>query len=133
MLKDILSSLLVIATCTMSVRCASLQENPRPGSPEQAAKQAIKDIGEGYRSRVKVTLKDGTRLEGYLSTVADDYFSVTSEKTGKTSRVSYDAVAKIARQRPRRASNWRGIGAVFAAAGIIVFALVVYVISDRNG
>lgn len=134
MLKMLLSSLLIFTLShVLIVRCANAQTHPDSQNSGQVVRQAIKDIGEGYRSRVRVTLKDGTQLEGYLSTVADDYFAVTSEKTGKTSRVPYSEVAKVVKQAPRRSSNRGPIIAVLAAAAIIIFAFVVYVISDRKG
>jgi hypothetical protein len=134
MLKMILSSLLIFTLSNLlTVQFALAQANSGQTKSIQDARQAIKEIGEGYRSRVQITLKDGTKLEGYLSTVADDYFAVTSEKTGKTSQVSYSEVTKIIQQAPRRSSNRGPIIAVLAAVAIIVFAFVVYAISDRKG
>ena len=134
MLKMILAGLLIFTLSNLlTVQFAIAQTNSGQMKSTQDARQAIKEIGEGYRSRVQITLKDGTKLEGYLSTVADDYFAVTSEKTGKTGRVAYSDVAKIVKQAPRRSFNLGAVIAVLAAAAIIVFAFVVYAIGDRKG
>jgi carotenoid cleavage dioxygenase-like enzyme len=134
MLKMLLAGLLIFTLSNvLTVPCADGQTHPDSQNSEQVVRQAIKEIGEGYRSRVRVTLKNGTQLEGYLSTVAEDYFAVTSEKTGKTSRVAYSEVTKVVKQAPRRSVNLGPVIAVLAAAAIIVFAFVVYAISDRKG
>jgi hypothetical protein len=98
----------------------------------ETAREIIKSMGEGYRSRVAVKLQDRTKLEGYISTVSEDYFAITSEKTGKTEKVAYSEVVEIKRLKLRINSNRRPFGEMLAAVGIIVFAFAAYAISDRE-
>ena len=134
MLRRILSCVLnVVLATTLSIRVASAETQRDQGTSQVDIKQTIKDIGEGYQSRVNVTLKDGTKLEGYLSTVADDFFAITNPKTGKTVKVSYDDVAQVKKQKPPRVSSGRPIVAIIGAIAIVVFAFTVYLIGDRKG
>lgn len=133
MLRIILSCVLVVALgCTLSIRTGHTETNQDQNASAQNVRQAIKDIGEGYQSRVNVTLKNGTKLEGYISTIADDYFAVTNVKTARTINVAYGDVAKVVKQKPPRSTSQRPLAAIIGGIAIVVFAFVAYAISDRE-
>jgi hypothetical protein len=98
----------------------------------QDAGQVIKRIGEGYTKRVKLTLRDGTKLQGYISTLGDDYCAVTSIETGKTTRVSFSDIVKVQQVKPSLNKNRRPIGGMLMAIGIVVFAFGAYAIGQRK-
>jgi hypothetical protein len=50
-------------------------------------------VGPG--NDIEVTLRDKTKIKGYLSEVTDDYFVVTDPKSGATTRVEYGQVEKV--------------------------------------
>ncbi|MEK6300075.1 MAG: hypothetical protein AABO41_05085 [Acidobacteriota bacterium] len=134
MLRIILSCAIAVALAAApSNLIASAEDGQHRNSSEAEVKQTIKDIGEGYQSRVKITLKDGTKIEGYISTVADDGFAVTNPKTSKTIKVAYGDVAKVSKQKPPRTGSGRPIVAIIGGIAIVVFAFAVYFISDRKG
>jgi len=134
MLRIILScALVIVLAAAPSNLKASTGDGQAQNSSEAEVKQTIKDIGEGYQSRVNVSLKDGTKLEGYISTIADDYFAVTNPKTGKTNKVAYGDVAKLNKQKPPRSGSRRPLAAIIGGIAIVVFAFAVYIIGDRKG
>ena len=63
----------------------------------QAAKvqAGIAKLGVGRDARVTVTLRDRTKLSGYVSRIGDDSFAVTDLKSGATTDVPYPAVAQV--------------------------------------
>src|SRR5437764_7049886 len=62
---------------------------------ERAAKvrAEINKLGTGKAARVRVELRDKTKLEGYVSEVGADSFAVT-DASGKTTTVPYSQVKK---------------------------------------
>ena len=50
------------------------------------------------QSRVRVSLRDGTEVKGYISEVDDSSFSLTDQKSGKGTTLSYEDVSKLKRQ-----------------------------------
>ena len=123
----------VALTLTQPTAFVSAAATRNQNPTDVQVKQTIKDLGEGYQSRVNVELKDGTKIEGYLSTVADDYFAVTSPKTGKTIKIAYGDVAKVNKVKPSRSGSGRPIAAIIGGIVIVVFAFAVYIISDKKG
>jgi hypothetical protein len=49
----------------------------------QRVKAGVARLGVGPEARVKVKLRDKTKLAGYVSEVGDDYFVVTDPETGR--------------------------------------------------
>lgn len=58
-------------------------------------KRAIIKLGVGPAARIEVTLRDKTKLKGYVREASDDGFVVVDGKTGATSQVLYPAVRKV--------------------------------------
>jgi len=63
----------------------------------QAAKikAQVQKRGEGEKSRVRVTLGNGTMIRGYISKIDETSFVVNAGKTGQATSVSYTDVQKV--------------------------------------
>jgi small nuclear ribonucleoprotein (snRNP)-like protein len=61
-------------------------------------KAEVTKRGVGKQSRVRVSLRDGTEVKGYISEVDDSSFSLTDQKSGKVTTISYEDVSKLKRQ-----------------------------------
>ena len=59
-------------------------------------KAAVLKLGTGEAARVRVTLRDKTKLEGYVSSASDESFVVTNFKTGVATTVAYPQVKGVA-------------------------------------
>jgi hypothetical protein len=57
-------------------------------------KAAIAKLGTGPDAKIKVKLRDKTKLSGYVSQANDDAFVITNPKTGASSTVPYLEVAQ---------------------------------------
>lgn len=101
-----------------------------PGSPEQASesKQAIKAKAEvhkrgvGEQSRVRVELRDGREIRGYISKIEDASFEVTDKASAKATMISYSDVSKVKGPGLSKAANI--LIAVGIAVGIVVAVLI---------
>ena len=87
-------------------------------------KAAVLRLGTGESARVRVKLRDKTKLEGYVSAAGEDSFAVTSLKTGATTTVPYPQVKGVQ-------GNNLSTGAKIAigigiGAGIVLFILYLY-------
>jgi hypothetical protein len=61
----------------------------------QKTKKLIFKSGVGPGNDVEITLRDKTKLKGYLSEIADDYFLVTDPMSGVSTRLEYEQVEKV--------------------------------------
>src|SRR3712207_5087799 len=61
----------------------------------EKVKTNVPKLGTGEAARVKATLHDKTKLEGYISSAGEESFTVTSNKTGATTIVPYPQVKSV--------------------------------------
>jgi hypothetical protein len=86
-------------------------------------KTAIQKLGTGEKARVKLELKDKTKLEGYVSAAGDDSFAVTNPETGVTANVAYPQVSKVKGHNLSTGAKIAiGAGIVIAIAIAVLFA-----------
>lgn len=71
------------------------------GNAEKEAKFAekvktnIAKLGSGPDARVKLKLKDGTKIKGYVAETGEDQFVVMNTETGQTVTVLYPSVKQV--------------------------------------
>ena len=58
-------------------------------------KAQVQNRGAGEKSKVRVTLGNGTMVKGYISKIEDASFEVNGIKTGQATSVSYTDVQKV--------------------------------------
>jgi hypothetical protein len=90
----------------------------------------IARLGTGPDARVKIKLRDKTKLEGYVSDVGDERFSVTDMKTGATTDVEYSQVKQLK-------GNNLSTGAKIAigvgiGVGVAILIFVLYYLSNER-
>jgi hypothetical protein len=97
-------ALLLIAILALNGSGFAFQTSPpsagsqtQTGEAKQAAKAKaeVQKRGVGEQSRVRVSLRDGTEVKGYISKVEENSFEVTDKKSGKAVAVSYNDVNKV--------------------------------------
>lgn len=102
---------------------------------EKEAKRAEKvrtelaKLGTGKDARVKLELRDKTKLEGYLSEATEDHVAVTDDK-GNTTNVPYPQVKK-AQGNNLSTGAMIAIGAGIAAAVILIVIYSMYAANER--
>lgn len=97
-------ALLLATVLALNTNGFALQTNPPPPASQSqtnGAKQAAKAKAEvqkrgvGEQSRVEVSLRNGTKVKGYISKIEDNSFEVTDRKSGKVTTIGYSEVAKV--------------------------------------
>ena len=87
-------------------------------------KGQVQKRGVGNKSRVKVSLVNGTEVKGYVSKIEDTSFDVT-EKAGNTVTIGYSDVQNI--RGPGLSKGAKiGIGMGIAVGGLAIIVAVLY-------
>lgn len=94
MMKKICSAVLAALLLHVAAAPAFANTNPKKDA-ERAGKvrTQLSKLGTGTNARIKVELRDKTKLEGYVSAADADTFTVT-DNTGKTTAMPYPQVNK---------------------------------------
>jgi lipoprotein-anchoring transpeptidase ErfK/SrfK len=82
-------------------------------------KAKIVKLGTGPKAVVRVTLVDGKKIQGWVSSQADDRFTLTDEKSGVATTLAYSDVKEVKSLKPSK-----GLVAAVAVAVVGAAALV---------
>jgi hypothetical protein len=98
-LSLLLVALLVFSSTGLADQ-AALAAEPQQGqaaeTPQVAKiKAQVQKRGAGEKSKVRVTLANGTMVKGYISKIEDSSFEVNASKNGQPASISYTDVSKI--------------------------------------
>lgn len=119
-------SLALVVLLAQSLSAPALARTAGAGKEARFAekvKAGVARLGVGPEARVKVTLRDKTRLEGYAGAAADDHFTVAGLKSGASVSVPYAQVKTVqGNNLSTKAKVAIGVG---IAVGIIVVIAVV--------
>ena len=90
----------------------------------EAARVGVERLGVGQQAKTEITLRDSSKLKGYVSAARSDSFTLTDKKTGSSQTIAYSDVVNVKKPhsgiKPR---TWIIIAAAAAAAvtvGIII-------------
>ena len=61
----------------------------------QKIKTKVAKYGTGEKAKVKVELRNQTKIKGYISAIDDDTFTVTDRKTGAATKIDYANTKKV--------------------------------------
>jgi hypothetical protein len=109
--------------------------------PDKEAERAAKvrarlaELGTGPKARIRVELRDGTKVEGYVSEAGPDSFVVT-DATDRTTSVPYAQVKKLRGDNSstgKRIALTVGVGALVALSVVIVAVAAVALVGAVRG
>lgn len=125
MLKRCLSLALVAALVHVACAAPALAKSKAEREAQLAGKVKahILKLGTGEAARVKLKLKDKTKLEGYVAEAGAESFTVVEAKTGAATVVAYPQVAQ-AKGNNLSTGQKIAIGVGVALALIIIYAVV---------
>lgn len=97
MFKKLFSLLLVVLLINLAgVRLAYADsKEEKQARFAEKVKASVLKLGTGEAARVKVKLRDKTKLEGYISAADEEGFIVTNPKTGMATQVAYPQVKSV--------------------------------------
>ena len=126
MVKKIVSLVLVgllINLAGVKVARADSKEEKQARFAEKVKASVLK-LGTGETARVKVQLRDTTKLEGYISAADGNGFTVTNPKTGTATSMTYPQVKSV------KGNNF-STGAKIAIGIGIAFVVLVLIFKDH--
>lgn len=93
------------------------------------AKKNVAKLGVGPKAKANITLRDGTKVKGYVYSAGDDDFVIRDTKTDSPTTVRYGDVKTVEDNRRNAKMGGLLIGIGAAAVGGLLFA----VIATRGG
>ena len=111
--KNLLACLLIF----LLLPVAALAKTVTP----QDARAKIARIGTGDKARVKVKLKDGTKIEGYVVETRTDDFVVRNKATKAMNTVAYNDIETLD---AKRKGNGKTIAIIVGAGAAVVVGLI---------
>jgi len=111
-ISSLLAILLIFCSVTAAAQTAGTVQSDRIKS------QVLK---RGERSKVKVTMANGTMVKGYISRIEEASFEVNANKTGQATSIPYADVQKI--QGPGLSTGVKI--AIGVGVGVAIVALVI--------
>jgi hypothetical protein len=109
---------LIVNLSGMRLAYAESKEEKQVRYAEKVKTNVLK-LGTGESARVKVKLRDKTKLEGYISSADEDGFVVTNPKTRVATEVAYPQVKSVQGQNLSTGAKI-AIGVSIAAALIFI-------------
>lgn len=116
------SCVALVALMTVAAFAASGSNRVYAQSEDDArllakVKADVAALGVGAEAQVRVKLRDGKTLKGYISQANEDSFTVANAKSGATIVVPYKTVAEARRPRglSTRAAIFTGVGITFGS------------------
>lgn len=121
--------------CTTSgVGAQQKTEDSKPSAAEKI-KRKVLARGTGVEARVKVKLRDGSKIEGYISEAAAEHFDVvrTDERIGQTVRIDYREAKELKGYGKGLSSDTsNALVGTAIAVGVAVGAVALFVLAFRN-
>jgi hypothetical protein len=120
-LMYLICSVLLPATVPFSV--AAQPTAPQPMTVENI-KSKVAKLGVGEKAKATVSLKNGTKLKGYIARAGDSDFVLRDRKTDTPSTISYDDVARIDSNKGHSTARNIGIGVGIGAGALLAIILI---------
>jgi len=124
MLKNFLSVLLAaVALLAPGYRAMAA---PQKTLTAEEAHIKVTKLGLGEKARATITLKNGTKVKGYVARADDNEFVMRDRKTDTPTTIRYDEVSKVDRNSGHSMARNLGIGIAIGIGAVIVVALVAW-------
>lgn len=132
MMSKRLLSLLLSALLFNLVAAGAADAQPRQGKEAtraQRVKATIAALGTGEAARVRVTLRDRTRLKGHVGEAGEESFTVVDPRTGVVTTVPYAQVRAV---NPRELPEVARAAITFGVFMGALLAVTAYTVSQTR-
>src|SRR5262245_17042778 len=113
-------SMICALLCAPPIIAGSKVVNEARGA--EKVKAGIGQLGVGEQARVRVRLRDGRKLEGYIKQAGDDFFVIADLKNSVTATVHYPDVTQVRGHRLSKGAKI-AIVSLSIAVGVLAFFL----------
>lgn len=116
MKQTIISILIAI----LLFQCVGFGQNLRDSSETDKVKTDLAKRGTGEKAKVKIELRDGREIKGYLAELNSEDFVIADSKSGDRTTIAYRDVTKVRKHGLSLAAK---LGIAGAAVGAVVIVL----------
>jgi hypothetical protein len=95
LLKYITVSLVFLILFNQNVAVLAQTQSGINDKTLEKLKAKVEKLGVGKDSKIKITLKDGTKLDGFISARDENGFDITIKDSGEVRNVKYADIKKV--------------------------------------
>jgi hypothetical protein len=121
MLRKYSSWLLAILLLLAPVTHAAARD---PQITAEQAKIEVAKLGLGEKARATITLKNGTKIKGFVSQADENDFVIRDRKTGTPTTINYADVAKVQKNRGHSTARNLAIGIGIGAGALLAIIFI---------
>jgi len=99
--------------------CVSLGMAQGSAQARNDVKMKIAALGSGPKANVRIKLRDGKKVQGWISEAAEQQFAITNEKTGAVTTIGYAEVEDVKSLKPSKSGIAVGAVVVIGVAALI--------------
>ena len=125
-LRCLLAGVIFITSLTLPV--VAQQKSDVPTLDQVRAKVA--KIGVGEKAKATVTLKNGTKKQGYIGQAGSEDFVLRDRKTDAPTTISYGDVAKLESSRGHSTARNIALGIGIGVGALLTVILIVIARAD---
>jgi hypothetical protein len=101
-------------------------QKQQTASSTDQIKVHVAKLGVGEKARGTVTLKDGTKVKGYVYRAGDDDFVIRDRNTNAATTIRYADVAKVKPDRGHSTAKHLGLGIGIGVGAFLAILLIVF-------
>ncbi len=129
MLKKLLSLVLVVLVFNVAsaTRVSAATKGEKEARFAAKVRAGVMKLGTGPDARVRVRLRDKTKMEGYVGRADDEGFVLVDAKTGAETEISYAQVKQI------KGNNLSTGVTIAIAVGVLAVVIILALIGLKDG
>lgn len=103
---------------------ARTPQTTKPQITADQAKVEVAKLGLGEKARATITLKNGTKVKGFVSRADENDFVIRDRKTGTPTTINYADVAKVQKNRGHSTARNLAIGIGIGAGAFLAILAI---------
>jgi len=96
----------------------------RPQMTADQAKVEVAKLGLGEKARATITLKNGTKIKGYVSRADENDFVIRDRKTNTPTTINYADIVKVQKDRGHSTARNLAIGIGIGGGALLSIILI---------
>ena len=126
-MKKHLSIILIVSLVSLATGVQAFARGSGKDAVPQAEKikAKIAKLGTGEKAKVRIKLRSGERLKGYISSAGENDFAITDKKSGQTKTVLYSDVIEARKPGLSKGTKIAIVVVIGVVATAAILALVI--------
>jgi hypothetical protein len=119
-------SCLLLLTTNSPLQVFAQTRTDNETSAAARIKANVLRFGSGEKSRIKVRMLDGTKMDGFISQTGEDSFNLTNSKTRQSTSIAYRDVAQVKGIGLSKGAKI-GLGVGIAAGAVVAVVIAIFI------